>query len=208
MPFGFGLGWAQGRMCYMECILAPPGKYDSAVRVRWRCGLFVKLLCPRVILNLYFWHYTFYRTAETTCTTVLICTLPGAVWNAYWRHLANTTQPSVYGGDAAFSSNYFVHVLYLPVLLALYILPYCRNYPYYCSYLHASWCCTVPVWVYARVLYFYRFSSRHATDWASDLRSKGHDFDCRSWRGCVCAYITKQCNVVAVMNGDALRPER
>jgi len=95
---------------------------------------------------LYFWHYTFYRTAETTCTVLLF-------------------------------------------LFARFLMLY-----------------TVPVCVYARVLYFYRCYSRHATDWASDLRSRGHDFDCRSWRGCVCASITQQYNVVAVMNGDALRP--
>jgi len=29
----------------------------------------------------------------------------------YWRHLANTTEPSMYGGDAAFLSNYFHYLL-------------------------------------------------------------------------------------------------
>jgi len=90
MPFGFGLGLAQGRMCYMECILAPPGKYDSAVRVRWRCGLFLKLLCPRVIL---------------TCTSGII---------------------------------HSTVLLKLPVL-------------YYCSYLHASWCCIQCLYVCTHV---------------------------------------------------------
>ena len=30
---------------------------------------------------------------------------------AYWRHLANTTEPSMCGGDADFLSNYFDHLL-------------------------------------------------------------------------------------------------
>jgi len=28
-------------------------------------------------------------------------------WDAHWRHLANTTEPSLCGGDAAFLSDYF-----------------------------------------------------------------------------------------------------
>ena len=31
-------------------------------------------------------------------------------WGAYWRHLANTTEPSVCGDDAAFLSDYFDHL--------------------------------------------------------------------------------------------------
>jgi len=32
--------------------------------------------------------------------------------DAHWRYPVNTTEPSVCGGDAAFMSNYFDHVLY------------------------------------------------------------------------------------------------
>ena len=34
-------------------------------------------------------------------------------WGAHWRRLANTTEPSMCGGDAAFLSNYFDHLLVL-----------------------------------------------------------------------------------------------
>jgi len=36
---------------------------------------------------------------------------------AYWRHLANTTGPSICGSDRAFLSNYFDHLLLFPSLL-------------------------------------------------------------------------------------------
>jgi len=32
-------------------------------------------------------------------------------WVAHWRNLANMTEPSMCGGDAAFLSNYFDHLL-------------------------------------------------------------------------------------------------
>jgi len=32
---------------------------------------------------------------------------------AHWRHLENTIEPSVCGGDTAFLSNYFDHLLLL-----------------------------------------------------------------------------------------------
>jgi len=32
-------------------------------------------------------------------------------WDADWRHLANTTELSMCGGDAAFLSNYYDHLL-------------------------------------------------------------------------------------------------
>jgi len=32
-------------------------------------------------------------------------------WDAHWRHLANTIEPSVCGGDVAFLSNYFDYLL-------------------------------------------------------------------------------------------------
>jgi len=35
------------------------------------------------------------------------------ILGAHWRHLANTTEPLIYGTDAAFLSNYFVHLLLL-----------------------------------------------------------------------------------------------
>jgi len=34
-------------------------------------------------------------------------------WGAHWRRLANTTEPSMCGGDAAFLSSYFDHLLVL-----------------------------------------------------------------------------------------------
>ena len=34
-------------------------------------------------------------------------------WGAHWRYLANTTEPSIFGGDAAFLSNYVDHLLLL-----------------------------------------------------------------------------------------------
>jgi len=35
---------------------------------------------------------------------------------AHWRHLANTTEPSMCGGDAAFLSNYLDHLLLFQTL--------------------------------------------------------------------------------------------
>ena len=35
-------------------------------------------------------------------------------WAAHWPHLVNTTEPSMCGGDAAFLSNYFDQLLWLP----------------------------------------------------------------------------------------------
>ena len=32
------------------------------------------------------------------------------IWSAHWRNLANTTEPSMCGDDAAFLSNYFDHL--------------------------------------------------------------------------------------------------
>jgi len=32
---------------------------------------------------------------------------------ARWRHLTNTTEPSVFGGDAVLCQNYFDHLLHL-----------------------------------------------------------------------------------------------
>jgi len=32
-------------------------------------------------------------------------------WGALWRYLANTIEPSICAGDAAFLSNYFDHLL-------------------------------------------------------------------------------------------------
>jgi len=40
---------------------------------------------------------------------------------ARWRNLVNTIEPAVYGGDAAFLSNYFDH------LVLLCMVHYCRN---------------------------------------------------------------------------------
>jgi len=37
----------------------------------------------------------------------------GGVHSAHWRHLTNTSVPSMCGGDAAFLSNYFDHLFYL-----------------------------------------------------------------------------------------------
>jgi len=34
---------------------------------------------------------------------------------AYWRHLANTIEPSICGGDASFLSNYFDHLFSIVV---------------------------------------------------------------------------------------------
>ena len=37
-------------------------------------------------------------------------------WDAHWRNLANTIEPSMCSGDAAFLSIYFDHLLYYLVL--------------------------------------------------------------------------------------------
>jgi len=42
-----------------------------------------------------------------------------ATWDAHWRHLANTTEPSICGGDAVFLSNYFDHVLLIFIVCVL-----------------------------------------------------------------------------------------
>jgi len=38
------------------------------------------------------------------------CLLRYTIWGVYWRHLTNTTEPSMCGGDAAL--NYFDHFYY------------------------------------------------------------------------------------------------
>jgi len=35
------------------------------------------------------------------------------MWGAHWRNLANTNEPSMSGGDAAFLSNYFDCLLHI-----------------------------------------------------------------------------------------------
>jgi len=40
-----------------------------------------------------------------------------ARWGAHWRHLANAIEPSMFGGDAAFLSNYFDHLLWSPYVI-------------------------------------------------------------------------------------------
>jgi len=37
--------------------------------------------------------------------------------HVHWSHLANTTEPSMCGGNVAFLSNYFGHILWLSLLL-------------------------------------------------------------------------------------------
>jgi len=44
---------------------------------------------------------------------------PCVTWGAYWRNLANTTEPSVCYGDVAFLSNYFDHLLLLLLLYGM-----------------------------------------------------------------------------------------
>jgi len=39
-----------------------------------------------------------------------------AIWSAYWRYLANMTEPFMSVGDAAFLSNYFDHLFWLLLL--------------------------------------------------------------------------------------------
>jgi len=44
------------------------------------------------------------KTAEIECLRVVaMATIFGSlyIWGAHWRHMANTTEPSMYGGDAA-----------------------------------------------------------------------------------------------------------
>jgi len=53
-------------------------------------------------------------------------------WGAHWRHMANTTEPSVCDGDAAFLSNYFDHSFYLQFHVNKYgvsyrIVSYCNR---------------------------------------------------------------------------------
>jgi len=51
--------------------------------------------------------------------------LPGganvpSLW-AHWRHLANTIEPSLCGGDAVLTSNYFDHLFFMAnTVLALF----------------------------------------------------------------------------------------
>ena len=47
-----------------------------------------------------------------------VATIFGLLWGAYWHHLANTTEPSMCGGDAA---------------LCQITLTTCCYYDYYCS---------------------------------------------------------------------------
>jgi len=43
--------WMGPRMCYIWCALVQLGEYDWTVRMRWRCGLFVKFLTPLVFVT-------------------------------------------------------------------------------------------------------------------------------------------------------------
>jgi len=40
-------------------------------------------------------------------------------WDAHWRYLANTTEPSMCIGDAAFLSNYFDHLFIVIVIVII-----------------------------------------------------------------------------------------
>jgi len=58
------------------------------------------------------------KTAEPIAMVFLIWTRVGPRKHvldggAHWRHLANTIEPSMCGGSAAFTSNYFDHLLLL-----------------------------------------------------------------------------------------------
>jgi len=50
---------------------------------------------------------------------------------SHWRNLANTTKPSICGGDAAFLSNYFYHLL-----IVLKDRNECRRFTYVSVYQH------------------------------------------------------------------------
>jgi len=59
------------------------------------------------------------KTAEPVEMSFVICTRMGQrnhqkaciKWGAHWRHMANTIEPSMCDGNAAFLSNYFDHLL-------------------------------------------------------------------------------------------------
>jgi len=40
-------------------------------------------------------------------------------WGAHWRHLANTFELSMCGGDAAFLSNYFDHLILFDIVVVI-----------------------------------------------------------------------------------------
>jgi len=52
MPFGLWTQMGPIKHVLHGVTLAPPGEYDRTVPVRWRCGLFVKLLRPLVCMPL------------------------------------------------------------------------------------------------------------------------------------------------------------
>jgi len=56
---GCGLWRAQGSMHYVGCTLAPPGEYHWTVHVWRRCGLFVKMLWPLVIIITFLFFVTY-----------------------------------------------------------------------------------------------------------------------------------------------------
>jgi len=73
----------------------------------------------------------------------LVCGLFWVQWSTYvlvggaqWRHLANTTEPSMCGGNAAFLSNYFDH-LFMFVILSY------STFSSIDARLHLLYCCTL-----------------------------------------------------------------
>jgi len=54
MPFGVIDSGGSRKACIRwSCTLAPPGEHDWTVHMRLRCGLFVKLLWPLVMVALW-----------------------------------------------------------------------------------------------------------------------------------------------------------
>jgi len=76
---GCGRGCVQVSMCYIGCTFAPPDEYDWTVRVRRRCGLFVKFLWPLVMVALCNRadHYIyFFLLHEASCVTDIVVVWP------------------------------------------------------------------------------------------------------------------------------------
>jgi len=104
VPFGYGLGWAQGRKNVLDEVQIPYDKGQFWGDKGW----------PIVYLDAFRWAIQ-NRLNRSRCrldrglgwTHGSVCYLGCSL-----RHLTNTTEPSVFDDDAAFLSNYFDHLHY------------------------------------------------------------------------------------------------
>jgi len=85
-----------------RCYQAALQYYIYRDRVAWSVVMSVTVVSPAIM-------------AEMIKMLFELIGGPCIRWGAHWRHLANTIEAPMCGGDAAFLSDYFDHLLVFPV---------------------------------------------------------------------------------------------